>query len=87
MLFTIDEESGLIQTAGDIDREVAEKFSFNVYVKDNGTPQYTVTSVVTVYVNDLNDNPPVLSGGDFYLGTIKEDDVLANSSQMVQMVC
>ncbi|XP_041350814.1 protocadherin Fat 4-like [Gigantopelta aegis] len=83
--FTIDEETGLIQIAGDIDREVEDRFFFSVFVVDSGTPRYTATSAVVVYVNDVNDNAPVLSGGDLYLGTVKEDDVWANGSQIVQM--
>ena len=49
---------GTIQTDRELDREVQSNYQFSVVVVDHGIPRMTSTAMVTVYVNDTNDNPP-----------------------------
>ncbi|WAQ99456.1 PC11Y-like protein [Mya arenaria] len=51
---------GNIKTNRQLDREVQSKYEFKVVVVDQGTPRMKSNAVVTVYVNDTNDNPPTM---------------------------
>lgn len=59
--FAIDSSSGVITTAGDLDRERVPVYILTVTATDNGTPSMTGNATVTVTLDDINDNPPVLS--------------------------
>ncbi|ESO84012.1 hypothetical protein LOTGIDRAFT_229554 [Lottia gigantea] len=75
--FELDKYSGMLRTNGPIDREMVEHMTFMVRVVNDGAPRYTASSMVTVSVNDTNDNPPVFSSPTGYLALIPE-----NFSQM-----
>lgn len=70
--FQIDSLSGLITTAGLLDRENSEQVSLTVLAKDNGVPQLNSTTVVNVTINDANDNRPIFSQ-DVYNKTLAEN--------------
>lgn len=59
--FHIDSSSGLILTARTLDHELVQKFVFIVRATDNGFPALSSEVLVTVTVNDVNDNPPVFN--------------------------
>ena len=59
-LFTISSE-GLLQVAGDLDRERQEVYSFTVTASDGGTPTESASIPVTVTLEDLDDNPPMFT--------------------------
>ncbi|XP_031558160.1 protocadherin Fat 4-like [Actinia tenebrosa] len=63
-VFTIDSLSGVIASAGDLDRETVPVYTLKVTATDNGTPPMTGNATVIVTLDDINDNPPVLSPGD-----------------------
>ncbi|XP_041948143.1 protocadherin gamma-A12-like isoform X15 [Alosa sapidissima] len=58
-LFEIDEKSGEVTVAGDIDYEKAKKYEINIEAKDNGG--YTDSCVLIIDIVDVNDNLPVIS--------------------------
>ncbi|XP_051506561.1 protocadherin Fat 2-like [Myxocyprinus asiaticus] len=60
-VFTIDEETGVIQTAGPLDREAVPHYWLTVYVKDLGTVPLVSWTEVYIAVLDVNDNHPELS--------------------------
>ncbi|XP_051541220.1 protocadherin Fat 3-like [Myxocyprinus asiaticus] len=59
--FHIDSTSGLVLTARLLDYELAQFYSFIVRATDNGTPAQNSEVMVTVLVNDVNDNPPAFT--------------------------
>ncbi|MCQ2091559.1 MAG: cadherin repeat domain-containing protein [Fibrobacter sp.] len=57
-MFSIDPETGLIVTAGELDYETKDSYSFKVYVSDNDAEKPLMDSVpVTVKVLDINERP------------------------------
>uniref|UniRef100_A0A3B5AFA8 FAT atypical cadherin 3 n=1 Tax=Stegastes partitus TaxID=144197 RepID=A0A3B5AFA8_9TELE len=59
--FHIDSSSGLILTARMLDHELVQKYDFIVRATDNGFPPLSSEVLVTVMLNDMNDNPPVFN--------------------------
>ncbi|KAI5940868.1 Protocadherin-23 [Manis javanica] len=57
--FTIDSESGVISTIRSLDREVQEAVELRVVVQDLGEPPLSATCLVSITVDDVNDNEPV----------------------------
>ncbi|XP_026214080.1 protocadherin alpha-2-like [Anabas testudineus] len=43
---------------GPLDRESVSQYNVSITAKDEGTPSLSTTSIVTVHVSDVNDNPP-----------------------------
>ena len=70
--FQIDSLTGLITTAGLLDRENLQQVSLTVLAKDKGLPPLNSTTVVTVTINDVNDNRPKFSQ-DVYNKTLAEN--------------
>lgn len=74
--FAIDSKTGWITTVGPMDHEVCSSYSFEVVASDLAESQaLSSTTVVTVTVSDINDNPPRFDR-EFYRGAIKESDPL-----------
>ncbi|XP_026214081.1 protocadherin alpha-2-like [Anabas testudineus] len=46
---------------GPLDRESVSQYNVSITAKDEGTPSLSTTSIVTVHVSDVNDNPPRFS--------------------------
>ncbi|XP_054451773.1 protocadherin-23 [Pteronotus mesoamericanus] len=57
--FTIDPNSGLISTTRSLDREVQEAVELRVVVQDLGEPPLSATCLVSITVDDVNDNEPI----------------------------
>uniref|UniRef100_A0A673T5X8 Dachsous cadherin-related 2 n=1 Tax=Suricata suricatta TaxID=37032 RepID=A0A673T5X8_SURSU len=57
--FTIDPESGVISTIRSLDREVQEAVELRVVAQDLGEPPLSATCLVSITVDDVNDNEPV----------------------------
>ena len=55
-----------------LDRETKAQFALTVVAKDSGSPSLSASVVVTVIIDDVNDNPPMFSQSIFY-GSIRED--------------
>jgi fibronectin-binding autotransporter adhesin len=61
--FDIDSSTGVVTLKASADYETKASYSFSVVATDNGTGNLTDTQAVTVSVNDLNDNAPVITSG------------------------
>ncbi|MBN3299440.1 CAD16 protein, partial [Amia calva] len=81
--FTIDEDTGEIKTVQVLDREEDSTYTMEVVAEDRENASLLSSAVVTVHIQDVNDNTPVLVG-DYswkYLCTPKwEDQALAIAS-------
>lgn len=51
-------QDGLIKTDRELDREGTSEYTFEVIATDKGTPPKSSSALVTVYVEDANDNEP-----------------------------
>ena len=58
-LFSINEETGTIRLAGDVDFESAASLTLEVEVTDTGAPALAATATISITVNDLNESPDV----------------------------
>ncbi|XP_060910932.1 protocadherin Fat 3 [Labrus mixtus] len=59
--FLIDSTSGLVFTARLLDYELTQRYNFIVRATDSGDPALSSDVSVTVFVTDMNDNPPNFS--------------------------
>ncbi|KAH9505207.1 hypothetical protein Btru_058950, partial [Bulinus truncatus] len=72
----INNVTGDVSPMNVIDREATQRFQLTLTVEDmNGIPgtNQTDTALLTVVVNDENDNPPGFLGGQSFLATILEN--------------
>lgn len=58
-LLKINPNSGVIQTAKELDREKLSSIRLNVIASDKGLPRMSSTASVEVVILDVNDNAPV----------------------------
>lgn len=69
---SIEPESGLVTTAGPLDRELLAQLRFLVVAADGGEPSLSSTATVTVLVLDVNDNEPVFQQQQLYNVSVPE---------------
>lgn len=75
-VFAIDSKTGWITTVSEMDHEACSSYSFEVVARDLGeTLSLSSTTVVTIAVSDVNDNPPQFER-ELYRGAVKESDSL-----------
>lgn len=75
-LFAIDSKTGWITTVSQLDHEACSSYSFEVAASDLGELlPLSSTTVVTITVSDVNDNPPLFER-ELYRGAVKESDPL-----------
>ncbi|KPP79465.1 protocadherin Fat 3-like [Scleropages formosus] len=73
--FTIDSKTGWITTLKELDYETCPSFTFTVVAADLGEiTSRSSTTVVTVAVYDINDNPPSFEKS-YYRGAVIESDL------------
>ena len=60
-LFSIDAASGQISTTRRLDREESERYELVVEAVDGGRPPRSSQALVSVAVNDVNDNAPEIA--------------------------
>ncbi|XP_042167184.1 protocadherin Fat 3-like [Oncorhynchus tshawytscha] len=73
-VFSIDSKTGWITTLSVLDHEAGPSYTFVVVSSDLGELlQLSSTTVVTVSVADVNDNPPRFER-EFYRGAVRESD-------------
>ncbi|XP_075907847.1 cadherin EGF LAG seven-pass G-type receptor 1 isoform X3 [Nelusetta ayraudi] len=63
--FSIDSQTGSITTVQSLDREIKDTHVFKVTVTDNGSPERSATSYLTVTVSDTNDHSPVFEQNEY----------------------
>uniref|UniRef100_A0A4W6E2D0 Cadherin domain-containing protein n=1 Tax=Lates calcarifer TaxID=8187 RepID=A0A4W6E2D0_LATCA len=56
--FSINTESGVIQSLRSLDYEQVKEYKIRVKAQDGGSPPLTSNTTVNVHVKDQNDNPP-----------------------------
>ncbi|XP_070617864.1 LOW QUALITY PROTEIN: cadherin-15 [Erythrolamprus reginae] len=67
-LFAIHELSGEIHVAADgLDREVTGSYNLTLQVADMAGEGLTTTATASIYVEDVNDNPPEFTSDEFHL--------------------
>ncbi|ESO89853.1 hypothetical protein LOTGIDRAFT_124131, partial [Lottia gigantea] len=76
--FLIGSTSGQISTKATLDRETADSHILTILATDQGTPSLVGTATVTVILNDVNDNPPIITGT--YDSNIPEDRVIGSTA-------
>ncbi|XP_068600655.1 protocadherin Fat 3 [Brachionichthys hirsutus] len=75
-IVAIDSKTGWITTVSQMDHEACSSYSFEVIASDLGeTQSLSSTTVVTITVSDVNDNPPQFER-ELYRGAVKESDPL-----------
>ncbi|XP_056328618.1 protocadherin Fat 1 [Danio aesculapii] len=80
--FRIDAESGVIWTAGLLDHETQSQHILIVKAVDGGAIQLSAEVQVTIYITDLNDNPPIFAQ-QLYNATIRK---ISSPGQLVTCV-
>ena len=77
-LFTIDSTTGLLTTTAVFNLESFRRdLTISVRASDDGDPQLSSTTLVTIVVTDISEFPPTFSQDDF-VGEVYEDAILGN---------
>ena len=63
--FSINESTGIISTAGTLDRETYETYYILCRISDNGSPMFTNAVNITIIATDVNDNDPVFNASSY----------------------
>ena len=91
--FGIDVEStsgyALLTTANELDRETQSSYSLNITITDHNIPPNSVTQFLTVYISDINDNPPSFTEAPYIFmfeeeqsGKIEIGKIIANDPDL-----
>ncbi|XP_076387964.1 FAT atypical cadherin kugelei isoform X3 [Megachile rotundata] len=70
--FSLDKETGVLKTVGQLDRESQAKYSLTAHVQDRDKPSWECSSQLEILISDLNDNPPKFTM-QTYSATLPED--------------
>ncbi|XP_042544933.1 protocadherin Fat 2 [Dipodomys spectabilis] len=76
--FSIDRDTGMIQTLAPLDREFIPSYWLTVLAVDRGSVPLSAVTEVYIEVTDVNDNPPRISQAVFY-PSVLEDAPLGTS--------
>ena len=79
--FTVNSTTGDITTLNAFDREAKERYTFLVTATDMGIPPNTATSLVTVTIGDVNDEPPFFSDSVYIIDI---DNLSPPSTQLIR---
>lgn len=74
--FTIGMETGLISVFMPLDREKRDRYVLNVTIYDLGLPSKSAWRLLTVHVEDANDNAPLFSQTSGYTAAIPENTAI-----------
>uniref|UniRef100_A0A8C4L141 Cadherin EGF LAG seven-pass G-type receptor 2 n=1 Tax=Equus asinus asinus TaxID=83772 RepID=A0A8C4L141_EQUAS len=83
--FTINNGTGWISVAAELDREEVDFYSFGVEARDHGTPALTASASVSVTILDVNDNNPAFTQPE-YTVRLNEDAAVGTSVVTVSAV-
>jgi protocadherin Fat 1/2/3 len=56
--FSLDKETGVLKTVGQLDRESQAKYLLTAHVQDRDKPLWECSSQLDIVISDLNDNAP-----------------------------
>ena len=65
--FALDPTSGVLRTAKELDREEVAKYELVALAVDNGDPPRSSSVIVTVDIDDINDNAPLFESDQIQL--------------------
>ncbi|NXF74938.1 CELR2 protein, partial [Sclerurus mexicanus] len=83
--FTINNSTGWIVVASELDREAVDFYSFGVEAQDQGMPPMASTASVSVTILDVNDNSPEFTQRE-YGARLNEDAAVGTSVLTVSAV-
>uniref|UniRef100_A0A8C3RDC2 Cadherin EGF LAG seven-pass G-type receptor 2 n=1 Tax=Cyanoderma ruficeps TaxID=181631 RepID=A0A8C3RDC2_9PASS len=83
--FAINNSTGWIVVASELDREVLDFYSFGVKAEDQGTPPKASMASVSVTILDVNDNSPEFTQRE-YSARLNEDAAVGTSVLTVSAV-
>ncbi|XP_037811069.1 fat-like cadherin-related tumor suppressor homolog, partial [Lucilia sericata] len=70
--FALNFTTGCLFVNGKLDREQTEEHKLKIVAKDKGYPSLSAEAVITIIVDDVNDNPPIF-GVQEILFKVRED--------------
>eukprot|EP00079_Xenopus_tropicalis_P033472 XP_017947243.1 PREDICTED: protocadherin Fat 3-like [Xenopus tropicalis] len=73
--FNIDMETGQLKVMMPMDRETTDRYILNITVYDLGNPQRSSWRLLTIHVNDANDNSPVFLEGSYSANTLESTSI------------
>uniref|UniRef100_A0A8C5QK66 Protocadherin Fat 3 n=1 Tax=Leptobrachium leishanense TaxID=445787 RepID=A0A8C5QK66_9ANUR len=73
--FSIDMETGQLKVLMPMDRETTDKYLLNITVYDLGKPQKSSWRLLTIHVNDANDNSPVFLQDSYTANTLESTSI------------
>nr|XP_014351913.1 PREDICTED: cadherin EGF LAG seven-pass G-type receptor 2 [Latimeria chalumnae] len=76
--FAINNNTGWIVVATELDRETVDCYNFGVEAKDHGSPSMTSSASVSITVLDVNDNNPEFTEKMYYM-RLNEDAAVGTS--------
>ncbi|KAF4520029.1 hypothetical protein B566_EDAN007177 [Ephemera danica] len=76
--FKVDPHSGVVETASQLDRETNAEYSLILGAIDTGSPPQTGTTLVRIFLDDINDNGPTLEPPDV-VGYVMENEPAGTS--------
>uniref|UniRef100_A0A8C3NK04 Uncharacterized protein n=1 Tax=Geospiza parvula TaxID=87175 RepID=A0A8C3NK04_GEOPR len=76
--FQINNSTGWITVAAELDRETVENYHFGVEARDHGVPVMTSSASVSITVLDMNDNNPTFTEKVYHL-RLNEDAAVGSS--------
>lgn len=88
-VFAVNATTGLVTTAGLLDRETEDAYSFTISARDDGARDgfdslsSAANASVVVTVQDVNDEPPVIVGGTAFNVSVREDAVVGSTAFVV----
>ncbi|XP_044007072.1 fat-like cadherin-related tumor suppressor homolog isoform X2 [Aphidius gifuensis] len=59
--FSLDKDTGVLKTIGQLDREKKSKYLLTAHVQDREKTYWECSSQLEIIITDLNDNPPVFT--------------------------
>ncbi|XP_028652386.2 cadherin EGF LAG seven-pass G-type receptor 2 isoform X2 [Erpetoichthys calabaricus] len=83
--FTINNNTGWIVVAAELDREMVDFYTFGVEAKDHGLPPMSSSASVSITILDVNDNNPEFTQ-KFYSIRLNEDAAVGTSVVTVSAV-
>ena len=69
--FTIDPQTGIIESGVSFDRELNSSFEISVKATDFGAPPLSSNTTLTVFISDENDNPPVFAQENYTISVLE----------------
>ncbi|XP_044594516.1 fat-like cadherin-related tumor suppressor homolog isoform X4 [Cotesia glomerata] len=56
--FSLDQDTGVVKTIGQLDRETKSRYLLTAHVQDRDKSYWECSSQIEIIISDLNDNPP-----------------------------